>query len=116
MQALIFGADHPAAARLRTFQTPGGSGGLRVAEDYVKAMALGADAVAVSNSAMQAVGYSDFERRKFLTYLRQLHGRAGMVNWELQIFHILAKRILDEIAEQVDALAARLVSSPVAGA
>lgn len=32
------------------------TGGLRMAEDFVKAMALGADAVAVSNSAMQAVG------------------------------------------------------------
>lgn len=32
------------------------TGGLRVAEDFVKAMALGADGVAVSNSAMQAVG------------------------------------------------------------
>lgn len=32
------------------------TGGLRVAEDFAKAMALGADAVAVSNSAMQAVG------------------------------------------------------------
>jgi glutamate synthase domain-containing protein 2 len=32
------------------------TGGLRVAEDFVKAMALGADAVAVSNAAMQAVG------------------------------------------------------------
>lgn len=32
------------------------TGGLRVAEDFVKAIALGADAVAVSNSAMQAVG------------------------------------------------------------
>jgi len=32
------------------------TGGLRVAEDFFKAMALGADAVAVSNSAMQAVG------------------------------------------------------------
>ena len=32
------------------------TGGLRVAEDFTKAMALGADAVAVSNSAMQAVG------------------------------------------------------------
>ncbi|MCW8925439.1 MAG: glutamate synthase-related protein [Xanthomonadales bacterium] len=31
------------------------TGGLRVAEDYVKAMALGADAIAVSNAAMQAV-------------------------------------------------------------
>ena len=32
------------------------TGGLRVAEDFVKALALGADAIAVSNSAMQAVG------------------------------------------------------------
>lgn len=32
------------------------TGGLRVAEDFVKAIALGADAIAVSNSAMQAVG------------------------------------------------------------
>lgn len=32
------------------------TGGLRVAEDFVKAMALGADAIALSNSAMQAVG------------------------------------------------------------
>ncbi|MDA7429351.1 glutamate synthase-related protein [Primorskyibacter aestuariivivens] len=32
------------------------TGGLRVAEDFTKAMALGADAVAISNSAMQAVG------------------------------------------------------------
>jgi TrmH family RNA methyltransferase len=45
-------------------------------------------------AAMEAVGYSDFELRKFMTYLRQLHARAGMVNWELQIYHILAKRIL----------------------
>jgi len=32
------------------------TGGLRVAEDFVKAIALGADAIAVSNSAMQAIG------------------------------------------------------------
>ncbi len=32
------------------------TGGLRIASDFVKALALGADAVAVSNSAMQAVG------------------------------------------------------------
>lgn len=32
------------------------TGGLRVAEDFAKALALGADAVAVSNAAMQAVG------------------------------------------------------------
>jgi hypothetical protein len=43
---------------------------------------------------MEAIGYTEFERRKFLTYLRQLHMRAGIVDWELQIYHILAKRIL----------------------
>ncbi|MEO0895470.1 MAG: glutamate synthase-related protein [Bacteroidota bacterium] len=32
------------------------TGGLRVAEDFAKALALGADAIAVSNSAMQAIG------------------------------------------------------------
>lgn len=32
------------------------TGGLRTAADFVKALALGADAVAVSNSAMQAIG------------------------------------------------------------
>ncbi len=32
------------------------TGGLRVAEDFAKAMMLGADAVAVSNSAIQAIG------------------------------------------------------------
>ena len=32
------------------------TGGLRVAEDFVKAIALGADAIAVSNAAMQAIG------------------------------------------------------------
>ena len=43
--------------------------------------------------AMTAVGYSDFERMKFLTYLRQLHMRAGIVNWETHIYHILARKI-----------------------
>lgn len=32
------------------------TGGLRVAEDFAKAMMLGADAIAVSNSAIQAIG------------------------------------------------------------
>lgn len=32
------------------------TGGLRIAEDFVKAMMLGADAIAVSNSALQAIG------------------------------------------------------------
>ncbi|MEM1262129.1 MAG: amino acid aminotransferase [Pseudomonadota bacterium] len=37
MQPLIFGTDHPATARLRTLQTPGGSGGLRVAAEFLNA-------------------------------------------------------------------------------
>jgi TrmH family RNA methyltransferase len=44
--------------------------------------------------AMAALGYSDVEMRKFLTYLRQMHMRAGIVNWELQVYHLLARRIL----------------------
>jgi len=32
------------------------TGGLRLPEDFIKAMALGADAIAVSNSAIQAIG------------------------------------------------------------
>lgn len=35
MQALLLGAEHPAADRARTFQAPGGSGGLRVAAEFV---------------------------------------------------------------------------------
>ncbi|MER3389064.1 MAG: glutamate synthase-related protein [Microcella sp.] len=55
----------PALARARRFLDERGAsgrvtliitGGLRVPIDFVKAMALGADGVAVSNSAMQAVG------------------------------------------------------------
>jgi glutamate synthase domain-containing protein 2 len=32
------------------------TGGLRVAEDFAKALMLGADAIAVSNAALQAIG------------------------------------------------------------
>lgn len=55
----------PALARARRFLDERGAsgrvtliatGGLRVPVDFVKALALGADGVAVSNSAMQAVG------------------------------------------------------------
>jgi len=46
-------------------------------------------------AAMEAVGYSEFERRKFLTYIRQLHMRAGIVDWEMQAYHLLARRILE---------------------
>jgi glutamate synthase domain-containing protein 2 len=54
----------PALARARRFLDRAGrsditlviTGGLRLPEDFVKALALGADAVAVSNSALQAIG------------------------------------------------------------
>jgi glutamate synthase domain-containing protein 2 len=32
------------------------TGGLRIAEDFAKALMLGADAIAISNSALQAIG------------------------------------------------------------
>ncbi|EDM42924.1 ferredoxin-dependent glutamate synthase [unidentified eubacterium SCB49] len=54
----------PALARARKYMDQVGAtdvtlvitGGLRVAEDFAKAMMLGADAIAVSNSALQAIG------------------------------------------------------------
>lgn len=54
----------PALARARRHLDKSGAkgvtlvitGGLRVAEDFAKAMMLGADAIAVSNSALQAIG------------------------------------------------------------
>ena len=54
----------PALARARKHLDAAGAkditlvitGGLRVAEDFAKALMLGADAVAVSNAALQAIG------------------------------------------------------------
>jgi glutamate synthase domain-containing protein 2/nitrite reductase/ring-hydroxylating ferredoxin subunit len=54
----------PALARARKFLDDQGAkdvsliitGGLRVADDFAKALMLGADAIAVSNSALQAIG------------------------------------------------------------
>lgn len=54
----------PALARARKFLDDQGvhdvsliiTGGLRVADDFAKALMLGADAIAVSNSALQAIG------------------------------------------------------------
>ncbi len=43
--------------------------------------------------AMAVIGYTPRERLKFLTYLRHLHMRAGIVNWETHIYHILARKI-----------------------
>jgi len=45
-------------------------------------------------AAMAAVGYKPAEREKFLTYLRHLHMRAGIVDWEMQTYHVFAHKIL----------------------
>ena len=46
---------------------------------------------------MGAVGYTEAETIKFLTYLRQLHMRAGIVNWETHIYHMFCRRILRKL-------------------
>lgn len=50
-------------------------------------------------TVMDAVGYVPAEREKFLTYLRHLHMRAGIVDWELQTYHLLARKILWTLGE-----------------
>ena len=60
----ISGPTIPALARARRFLDREGAsdvtlvitGGLRIPPDFVKALALGADAIAVSNAAIQAIG------------------------------------------------------------
>lgn len=46
------------------------------------------------DAAMHAVGYSEREREKFLVFWRQMHMRAGIVNWELQTYHLFARKVL----------------------
>ena len=51
-------------------------------------------------AVMEAVGYTPGEKLKFMTYLRQLHMRAGIVNWETHIYHILCRKILRALGEE----------------
>ena len=46
---------------------------------------------------MDAVDYTEAETIKFMTYLRQLHMRAGIVNWETHIYHLFCRRILKKV-------------------
>jgi tRNA C32,U32 (ribose-2'-O)-methylase TrmJ len=46
---------------------------------------------------MGAVDYTEAETIKFLTYLRQLHMRGGIVNWETHIYHMFCRRILKKV-------------------
>jgi TrmH family RNA methyltransferase len=50
--------------------------------------------------AMKAVDYTEAETIKFLTYLRQLHMRAGIVNWETHIYHMFCRRILKKVGAE----------------
>lgn len=46
---------------------------------------------------MKAVEYTEPEIIKFMTYWRQLHMRAGIVNWETHIYHMFCRRILRKL-------------------
>lgn len=68
------------------------TGGLRTPGDFVKAMALGADAIAVSNAAMQAVG---------CVAMRACHTNNCPVGIATQKPHLTNRLIADKSAEQL---------------
>nr|MEE4268506.1 TrmJ/YjtD family RNA methyltransferase [Candidatus Krumholzibacteria bacterium] len=51
-------------------------------------------------AVMDAVDYQPGEKLKFMTYLRQLHMRAGIVNWETHIYHILCRKVLRALGQE----------------
>jgi TrmH family RNA methyltransferase len=46
---------------------------------------------------MDAVDYTGAETIKFMTFLRQMHMRAGIVNWETHIYHMFCRRVLRKL-------------------
>lgn len=68
------------------------TGGLRHAPDFVKALALGADAVAISNSALQAIGCLG---------MRACHSNACPVGIATQQEHLRARLPVDEAAQRL---------------
>ena len=68
------------------------TGGLRVAEDFAKAMMLGADAVAVSNSALQAIGCLG---------MRACHSNNCPVGIATQKDHLRKRLIIEGSAQQL---------------
>ncbi|MGB1108746.1 MAG: glutamate synthase-related protein, partial [Gammaproteobacteria bacterium] len=68
------------------------TGGLRIADDFIKAMALGADAVALANSAMQAIGCLG---------MRACHTNACPVGIATQKDHLRARLKIDQSARQL---------------
>ena len=69
------------------------TGGLRVAEDFAKALMLGADAVAIANSAIQAIGCLG---------MRACHTNNCPVGIATQKEHLRARLDVDESARQLE--------------
>ncbi|MEM8802051.1 MAG: glutamate synthase-related protein [Pseudomonadota bacterium] len=68
------------------------TGGLRKPADFIKAMALGADAVAVSNSAMQAIG---------CLAMRACHTNNCPVGIATQKPHLVSRLVVEKSAQQL---------------
>jgi len=68
------------------------TGGLRKPADFVKALALGADAIAVSNAALQAIGCLG---------MRACHTNNCPVGIATQKPHLVSRLIVDESAKRL---------------
>ena len=68
------------------------TGGLRVPSDFIKALALGADAIAVSNAAIQAIGCLG---------MRACHTNNCPVGIATQKDHLRARLVIEKSAEQL---------------
>lgn len=68
------------------------TGGLRTPADFIKALALGADAVAVSNSAMQAIG---------CIAMRACHTNACPVGIATQKPHLVSRLVVEKSARRL---------------
>lgn len=68
------------------------TGGLRKPADFIKALALGADAIAVSNSAMQAIG---------CVAMRACHTNNCPVGIATQKPHLVARLVAEKSAQQL---------------
>ena len=91
----------PALARARRYLDKKGrkditlvaTGGLRIPADFIKAMALGADAIAISNSAIQAIGCLG---------MRACHTNNCPVGIATQQPHLRQRLKIDKGAEQLN--------------
>lgn len=91
----------PALARARNYLDKGDAkgvsliitGGLRVSSDFAKALAMGADAIAVSNAALQAIGCLG---------MRACHTNNCPVGIATQKEHLRARLIIEKSAERLN--------------